>query len=57
MPDVVETEQEKPELVKEPDLLSFEIWLASNPNEDKVERWLRAVEAFYMRDRMEIANV
>jgi hypothetical protein len=41
-------------VVTEPDLLAFELWLASNPDEEAVRRWLMAVEAYYAR--REVAN-
>lgn len=30
-------------VVIEPDLISFDLWLASNPNEESVRRWLMAI--------------
>lgn len=40
-------------MVDEPDLLNLEIWLASNPPEDKVDRWLMAIIAYFMRKNNE----
>lgn len=35
--------------VDEPDLTTFEVWLASDPKEEDVRRWLMAIEAYYAR--------
>lgn len=36
-------------VVMEPDLISFDCWLASNPDEEEVRRWLRSIEAYFNR--------
>lgn len=36
-------------LVKEPDLTTFELWLASNPPYADVARWLAAIEGYMTR--------
>ena len=43
-------------IVTEPDLTTFEIWLASNPDERDVRRWLMAIEAYYARQSREAIN-